>query len=458
MIVRIRILKKGWRVEWSGQGSIDDILKRWAGKTLKEVLHERANVDLMERRGLLNARAELLRHALTKAPLDPANASAPVSASQLVIELKRDRHRLNVDLNGMRNQQEQGSELVLNFEHRIHAATDLLRLKKVGVGRLEHMECPTCHRDIDPATFALTEQSESSISAHIESLKRDRELVQKNLQAITQIVQVTRGALSEIDSKLHEAERALITVTEAVGTVREQIADTAAGLAAVEREIDRVTETAAELDTLQDDINRWVAEAGTLTQLDLRITDLGARRATFRQALQNYTKALGHSALTEFAGEVELDDQYTPYLNQHRLRSLGSASDKSRLVAAYALALAAASGALTGLHPGLVILDEPLQQNPDEPHRELFLAFLSQELARQARFQTIIFTWLQPDVIDRLRDLGTNVVTPEGEHFLKLIPAKKSVGPAAVPAIEASVQPSLETISPPEADPAVDES
>ena len=53
------------------------------------------------------------------------------------------------------------------------------------------------------------------------------------------------------------------------------------------------------------------------------------------------------------------DEQYMPYFENRRLRSLGSASDHSRLTAAYALALAATGAKKDGLHPGIVILDEP---------------------------------------------------------------------------------------------------
>lgn len=42
-------------------------------------------------------------------------------------------------------------------------------------------------------------------------------------------------------------------------------------------------------------------------------------------------------------------------------------------------------------HPGFVIMDEPLQQNPDELHRDLFAAFLANELAQKSKFQTLIF-------------------------------------------------------------------
>jgi hypothetical protein len=108
-----------------------------------------------------------------------------------------------------------------------------------------------------------------------------------------------------------------------------------------------------------------------------------------------------------------------------RLRALGSASDQSRLIAAYSLALAATSQVMQGKHPGFVILDEPLQQNPDDPHKELFLTFLKEQLAQQSNFQTLIFTWLSDEQIARLRKQKTAVITPPGDHFLQLVPKPK---------------------------------
>jgi hypothetical protein len=115
-------------------------------------------------------------------------------------------------------------------------------------------------------------------------------------------------------------------------------------------------------------------------------------------------------------------------LRGHEVRALGSASDQPRLVAAYSLALAAASQKAAGKHPGLLILDEPLQQNPDPEHRERFEEFLTREIAQQSKFQTLIFTSLYPEEIDRLRKKGTEVITPSGPKFLKL--AKPQPEPA----------------------------
>jgi DNA repair exonuclease SbcCD ATPase subunit len=379
-------------------------------------------VDLSLQELSLNGTVERLRKALTNEPIDKYDISAPASASQRVIDLKERRHKLSDELHSFRTQREMASGLVGNLEHRIHAADDLLRLKTTGVGRLDHLECPTCHRDLDPTTFALTEQTKESISTHIEALKRDRDLMKRNVDSIDSDIATTSSTLFDVEDELREAERTLTNVTSAVGAVREQIAQIASELNRAERGIDRIHEISREIDELQAAVNRWISDASALGQAVVTTPDLKSRRDAFLNALRKYLVALGHSAMgADSQAVLTFDEQYIPFLNNRRLRALGSASDQPRLVAAYSLALTAVSRQIAGLHPGLVILDEPLQQNPDPHHREMFIAFLSQELARNAQFQTLIFTSLREDEIERLRGQGTNVLLPEGEHFLKLV-------------------------------------
>ena len=139
--------------------------------------------------------------------------------------------------------------------------------------------------------------------------------------------------------------------------------------------------------------------------------------------LGQYLHALGHSAAIAYGVDTLRLDQgkYEPYLGHRRLRALGSGSDPARLVGAYSLALAGASATLNGLHPGIVILDEPLQQNPDTEHKKLFLDFLSKSLAKKSTFQTLIFTFLNESEVQKLRDSGTTVITVEG-HLLGPVP------------------------------------
>ena len=217
-----------------------------------------------------------------------------------------------------------------------------------------------------------------------------------------------------------QASTASLTGDDRV-TVREKLAQTAAELASAERAIDRTLETEKNIGLWQSEIDSWVNEAKVAAIRAGVSADFGSRKAAFTKALRNYLVAFGHSAVSpDNRDSVSLNEQYTPMLNQKRLRSLGSASDQSRLIAAYTLALASASHDVQGLHPGLVVLDEPLQQNPDPKHRERFLSFLSKELAKKAPFQTLIFTSLRQGEISQLRRGGVSVLTPEGTKFLQL--------------------------------------
>jgi DNA repair exonuclease SbcCD ATPase subunit len=246
-------------------------------------------------------------------------------------------------------------------------------------------------------------------------------------------IRTTRASVQALDVELREAERSLMSVTAATGAEREQIAKIVAELASLERQIDRARETMTEMDEIQADINRWIAEAQSSVALPASSADISERKGAFLDGLRKYLVELQHSEVNgATAASLSLDEMYVPYLDTRRLRSLGSASDHARLTMAYALALAAAGSRPTGLHPGLVLLDEPLQQNPDEKHRSRFMQFLGKDFARTASFQTVIFTSLRMDDVARLRKQGVSVQTPPGKKWLQLhpIPAPPAEAPA----------------------------
>jgi hypothetical protein len=196
-------------------------------------------------------------------------------------------------------------------------------------------------------------------------------------------------------------------------------------------ESDRLSDTASEIEVLQQSIDKWVADAKGFVAASVVAGVGDKRKNAFIEAFRKYLVALGHSEVNQQNAQmVTLDQQYIPFMNNKRLRTLGSASDQSRLVAAYSLALAAASEQMDGQHPGFVILDEPLQQNPDEKHREFFSNFLTKELPQKSTFQTLILTWLSDPEIDKLRKQGTNVIMPPGAHFFQP-PKAAATGPWA---------------------------
>ncbi len=432
--------RHGWVTNaWSDHGGVSAIVKRWSSQSLINSISKEFNVNLSERQTGLRERAEKLRNYLTQEKLDPNNASAPSDASQKVVELKGKRHQRREELRILRRQQSDQQELLTSIKHRLDSARDVLRLKKEGIGRIEIIECPTCHRSVDPSTFQLTSQSAKSVEAHIAALERDRTLILSNITSSERQIVRLSADLTNVEYDLREAERALSTVNQAIGTSREQLAKAASDLASTETEIERIAETSQELLGLQTRIRDWIDKARAAKSEIIDKSDLNRRLKEFSGRLIELLTALGHSAVASQPNpDLSLDEHYIPYLGPRRLRSLGSASDHSRLVAAYVLALAVASEAEGGLHPGFVVLDEPLQQNPDDTHRTFFIDFLTSDTARALKVQTIVFTWLHAPELDRLRAKGVNVITPEGDHFLHLIPTPDSPKTGPTPPEEES--------------------
>lgn len=419
--------RHGWITPWSEHGSVSDIADRWSGRTLVSTLKSALDVDLAAQQAMHRARADVLRELLSKGALDPKSTVAASDASQGVVELKEQRHARREELRILRRQSSDQQELLSNIDHRLHSAKDILRLKREGIGRIEYIECPTCHRSMDPATFALTSQSSTSVQAHIDALSRDQRLVASNIDSVDDQILRIVAELGEVEGRLSDAERALAAVNQAVGSVREQLTKAATDLIAVEREIDRVAATGQELRDLQVRIDAWLDQARGVSIAPVHEFDLERRVNEFTTQLRRFLRALGHGELlAQPTAEIRLDERYIPYLGPRRLRSLGSASDQPRLVGAYTLALAAAATATGGLHPGLVVLDEPLQQNPDAPHRDFFIDFLTSDLLRATDVQTIIFTWLQEPELQRLTRAGVRLVNPREQHFLSLVAPEKA--------------------------------
>jgi hypothetical protein len=130
----------GWPVSWSSHGSVAAISKRWRENSLLQTLKAGANVDLDAAISALASRTEVLRKALTSDPVDGSDLSTMSAVSQKTIELKGERHRLNVELNSLHIQERQSKELENSLDVRIQSASDVLRLKTTGVGRLENVE------------------------------------------------------------------------------------------------------------------------------------------------------------------------------------------------------------------------------------------------------------------------------------------------------------------------------
>lgn len=424
---------QGWPIKWSAWGNIDEIAARWSGQSLLDAVKSATDVDLKQRRDALHAKRRSLERVVETGDTDPFDTSASSQASQQAIELKTKRHELRDELRTLRLQRSEEVELSESLHHRVLAANDVLRLKREGIGRVvSHVECPTCHRTIDPATFDLTQQSADSVAAHVAALNRDRGLVRSNVESIDSRLVELQAELNTTDANLASAERSLRSINAAVGSTREQLLKASHDLSVTVGEIGRIDTTLTEIARQQELVSAWISEAAGGIDVASAEADLLPRKTAFERRIVEFLEKLRHEGIADAPGQqltLREDEDYTPYWGRRRVRSLGSASDRSRLIQAYILALVHASvvdlsGADPALHPGFVVLDEPLQQNQDKKHRRLFVDYLVDQGTKQPPYQVIIFTYLFDDEIERVREAGVTLQTPETserQHFLELV-------------------------------------
>ena len=425
--------QQGWPLKWSPWGNVEEVAARWASKSLLEFVKAETDSDLVHRRSTLNSKLMSLERVVEKGETDPIDTSASSQASQQLIELKTKRHELRDELRTLRLQRAEEDELAESIHHRISAASDVLRFKVEKIGRIiAHVECPTCHRSVDPASFELSAQSTESVQAHIRALHRDRALIRSNVESIDARLIEVQVELNTTDNNLWNAERALRSINAAVGSTREQLIKASHELRSTQSEIDRIESTLGEIAKHQELVNAWIKEASAGVSVERADSDLTARKTALENRIAEFLESLQHEGIADAPGlqlTLHEDEAYAPYWGRRRVRSLGSASDRSRLIQAYILGLVHAStvdlaGPAPGLHPGFVILDEPLQQNQDTKHRQRFVDYLVNQGTKQPPYQVIIFTYLFEEEIARLRESGITLQTPETptrKHFLELV-------------------------------------
>jgi hypothetical protein len=278
-------------------------------------------------------------------------------------------------------------------------------------------------RELSVDELDLDSQEVETIERYISTLERDREALKSALANTRTEIERTAQELETTEEEFFTAERNLDLINSAAGPQREALVGTAIQIIDIERSIDKNRKAANDLLELQKKIDDW-NQLFLNFSISLEPGDSAqdaAKETAFIVAFKSVLLDLGYAKLSDSSVKsVRLDEHYTPYLEHRRLRSIGSGSDRARLIAAFSAALWQVSLREGGHHPGVLLWDEPLQQNPDEAHREKFCDMLIQMAKRIKTGQLIIMTHLRPDEQRQVSRPGINLtVLPANERFLK---------------------------------------
>lgn len=412
--------KQGWTFDIGTHSTLANLATRWSELDLLALIRETFHFDPDKEITRLAKRAEDLRTRVTKGKPDPEATSEVSSASGAVVTLKQRRHELQLRLAILRSQLRDQQRLLHTVEDRNKSAKDLWRLKAEGIGILPKAECPTCRQVVDPDMLQVNQQSTESLQMYISQLDHQRKLLSDNVDTVRAEVVEASAQAEILERDFVHAERTLQLVNTSTSPQREAVIKAANDLLAVEQELAKNRGLQEDLRSIEARMKGWAERArGALApsegSTDQTTTD------TFLTRLRHHLVALGCAGVTaNEAPQVQLDEHYLPILRGRWVRSLGSASDRARLIVAYTLALSEVGKH----HPGFVAFDEPLQQNPDRKHRDRFMNFLLEQ-GSAIKQQVLVFTSLHEDELMQLRATGIDVQKVDGK-FLQPI---TEVGP-----------------------------
>ncbi|AYF28835.1 hypothetical protein CSH63_15495 [Micromonospora tulbaghiae] len=306
---------------------------------------------------------------------------------------------------------------------------DVKRIERLG-GEMElpllaEGRCPTCSQEVDgrdvaTETVSSVEENISLLDAERVTLLSMQSSAAQRTNDITRSIAAAEAALSEARDRVRLLRDELVGPSNApsVAEVQERLSlesrlraagRVSAIVGAVNEELD---ELAVRLDDLR--VRRANADSGEVDEQD---------RKTLRQFRSSFQEQLAAYNLRSLSPEAVSIDEKTllPVNDGFELTfdvAMGiSASDTIRTKWAYYTALMETAQRVSeGRHLGLLMLDEPRQQETDRPSLAAFL----QRLRDDSQLAQIVYaTSEDPKVLDQLLvGVPYNNLPADGRHLI----------------------------------------
>ncbi|MFT3864080.1 MAG: hypothetical protein QM729_07400 [Solirubrobacterales bacterium] len=304
--------------------------------------------------------------------------------------------------------------------------TDAIKLRQLGSQEnleIDNGHCPTCEQLLPPSlqvaglSTALTlEENKSLIEEELKTFKAVRDDAAAVLSASRQRQSALHGALTEERRRIRTLKGSLTQSPQAPSQ-----AEVARRIRLLDR-IEALEELDSSLLSLEASLEKRsknyravladlaeIGDRGSATNADSE--KLAAFENLFREQLDEY----GFSSVP--ALDVELArDSYMPLYKERPLKEEKiSASDNVRLVWAYVVGLLEMARNYEIAHPGLLILDEPGQQEIEPGSLEALL----HRLARSSTYeqQVIVASSKKPDVVRSILE-GTDATLNEVDGYI----------------------------------------
>jgi hypothetical protein len=287
---------------------------------------------------------------------------------------------------------------------------DTRKLRDMGATRslaLARGECPTCHQNVDDTL--LSQKMEHSVMGLDENIA----YLSSQKQTLEKMHERTVGAIAAIDRRRNAVTIYNDELRANIRSFRKTLisAGTSPSEAAVRQRLiveERLRSRVVAIEEFEAAMPDFKGMAGRWRELQTQKKNLktdeqsGHDRERLRILSEEFKSALQEFGFESFPMDTVALDRttYKPKREGFDLAYDVSASDNIRIIAAYATSLLESARQFSSNHPGLLILDEPRQQNMQWPDFAKILKRLSGATA--AKQQVIVATSDRPDAINEL--------------------------------------------------------
>lgn len=288
---------------------------------------------------------------------------------------------------------------------------------------LDERLCPTCHQDVsdglDVVAHAMTvEESIAFIERQKSTFAASADDVQRSLDALRIREASVRASISETRRRVRALKESLMDRESApsLADLSERVA-LEARVASLEANASEIDARRIMLRELAEQCDAQRARLGSLGNAGLTPDD-----STKVDLLERYVREqlvrYGFSSLPVSGVEISRET-YRPVHEGFDLGFDLSASDMIRVIWSYLLGLLRVSDECGGAHPGLLIFDEPRQQ---ETAHESYRQLLHEAVERGARGAQVILATSEDAATlrDMLGDSECNLIdVPSGTKLLR---------------------------------------
>ncbi|MFJ9748067.1 hypothetical protein [Streptomyces chartreusis] len=269
---------------------------------------------------------------------------------------------------------------------------------------IAHHDCPTCQQSLN-GTEILS-------GAPVLSAAESAGLVDQQIQTITAVIDDAESSVRSNEAARGSLEREATEIRSRIRAIQADLEGEAPGISIGQlqkRILDeaRLQELVRLRDNAQVTINEIIDTHRRAIQIKTQLDALGDDDFTakdtrkFNTWQQHLRQLLASYQFSVFApAEVGIDPQtMRPVHGQSDLGFQGSASDGLKMRWSYLLSLVQTSGAMDGMHPGLLLLDGPRMYDVEPSAMRPFLQSCAQLPYRGGRAQVVLTLSENPDVI-----------------------------------------------------------